>query len=138
MAAARASACCGRLTVPGVVPAAVVVELTHLAPEVVRPGDPSDHVALVTFDITADGILPVARSHAQMLAAGLAVHLEARTPPASRARQWRRVACHGAILIGAAVAVICGVVALATGTATCEIVDALKGREPAERPDKRH
>src|SRR6185503_8958097 len=30
---------------------------------------------------TADGIVPIARSHAELLAAGLAVHLEARTAP---------------------------------------------------------
>ena len=42
---------------------------------------PADHVALVTFDITADGIVPVARSHAELIAGGLAVHLEARIEP---------------------------------------------------------
>jgi hypothetical protein len=47
-------------------------------PAIERHGDASDHVALVTFDITAEGIIPVARSHAQLLAGGLAVHLEAR------------------------------------------------------------
>jgi hypothetical protein len=50
-------------------------------PAIERHGDASDHVALVTFDITADGIIPVARSHAQLLAGGLAVHLEARIAP---------------------------------------------------------
>src|SRR6185295_17727875 len=38
----------------------------------------ANHVAVITFDVTADGIVPVARSHAEMIAGGLAVHLEAR------------------------------------------------------------
>ena len=42
---------------------------------------PRDHVALVTFDIAAEGIVPVARSHAELIAGGLAVHLEARIEP---------------------------------------------------------
>ena len=46
-----------------------------------RFGEASDHVALVTFDITAEGIVPVARSHAELIAGGLAVHLEARIEP---------------------------------------------------------
>jgi hypothetical protein len=67
----------------GVMSVDSIFEGSDVAPEVIRPGDASDHVALVTFDVTADGILPVARSHGQILAAGLAVHLEARTPPES-------------------------------------------------------
>jgi hypothetical protein len=43
-----------------------------------RNGDAADHVAVVTFDVTQDGIVPVARSHAELIAGGLAVHLEAR------------------------------------------------------------
>ena len=39
------------------------------------------HVALVTFDITAEGHRAVARSHAELIAGGLAVHLEARIEP---------------------------------------------------------
>lgn len=46
-----------------------------------RYGEASDHVALVTFDIAAEGIIPVARSHAELIAGGLAVHLEARIEP---------------------------------------------------------
>ena len=38
----------------------------------------ADHLAVVTFDVAADGIVPVARSHAELIAGGLAVHLEAR------------------------------------------------------------
>src|SRR5439155_20348493 len=44
-------------------------------------GDASDHVALVTFDVGAEGIVPIARSHAELIAGGLAVHLEARIEP---------------------------------------------------------
>ena len=46
-----------------------------------RNGEASDHVALITFDITAEGIVPIARSHAELIAGGLAVHLEARIEP---------------------------------------------------------
>jgi hypothetical protein len=38
------------------------------------------HWAAVTWDVTADGPVPVARSDAQLLAGGLAVLLESRTP----------------------------------------------------------
>jgi len=47
-------------------------------PAVERFGAAADHVAVVTFDVTADGLIPVARSHAELVAGGLAVHLEAR------------------------------------------------------------
>lgn len=42
----------------------------------VRPGDAAAHVAVVTFDITSDGLVPVARSHRELIAGGLAVFLE--------------------------------------------------------------
>ena len=41
-----------------------------------RPGDAAAHVAVVTFDVTADGIVPVARSHRELIAGGLAALLE--------------------------------------------------------------
>lgn len=44
------------------------------------PDDRADHVAVVTFDITPVGIVPVARSHMQMQAGGAAVYLEAGAP----------------------------------------------------------
>ena len=47
-------------------------------PALERSGEAADHVAVITFDVTADGIVPVARSHAELIAGGLAVHLEAR------------------------------------------------------------
>jgi AMP-binding enzyme len=37
-----------------------------------RPGPAGDHVAVITFDVTAQGITPVARNHAQLIAGGLA------------------------------------------------------------------
>src|SRR5262249_52095813 len=63
----------------GVVPIDDIFAHGGEPPHVERPGDASDHVALVTFDITADGIIPIARSHAELLAGGLAVPLQ--TPP---------------------------------------------------------
>jgi AMP-binding enzyme len=50
-----------------------------LAPvSIERPGNAADHVALVTFDVTPEGLVPVARSHAELVAGGFAVALEAR------------------------------------------------------------
>jgi non-ribosomal peptide synthetase component F len=41
------------------------------------PG-PVAHLAVVTFDVTSDGLVPVARSHAGLVAGGLAIMLEGR------------------------------------------------------------
>jgi non-ribosomal peptide synthetase component E (peptide arylation enzyme) len=38
-----------------------------------RWGDPANHVAVVTFEVTSEGIIPLARSNAQLAAAGAAV-----------------------------------------------------------------
>jgi hypothetical protein len=42
-----------------------------------RPGHAGAHVAAVTFDVTGAGLLPVARSHSELIAGGLAVFVEA-------------------------------------------------------------
>ena len=42
-----------------------------------EPG-PGAHVAVITWDRTADGPVPVARSHAELMAGGLAILLESR------------------------------------------------------------
>ena len=65
----------------GVVPIDDIFSSHDEPPAVERPGVAADHVALVTFDVTAEGIVPVARSHAELLAAGLAVTLEAAIAP---------------------------------------------------------
>src|SRR4051812_19360529 len=65
----------------GVVPIDDIFEIHDEPPDIDRPGVAADHLALVTFDITADGIVPIARSHAELLAAGLAVYLESRIGP---------------------------------------------------------
>ena len=44
----------------------------------VRAGQAAAHVAAVTFDVTRDGIVPVMRSHNELIAAGAAVSKEAR------------------------------------------------------------
>ncbi len=41
-----------------------------------RPGDAAAHVAVVTFDVTSDGLVLVARNHRELIAGGLAVFLE--------------------------------------------------------------
>jgi non-ribosomal peptide synthetase component E (peptide arylation enzyme) len=41
-----------------------------------RDGKPGDHVALVTWDVTPDGPVAVARNHTQLIAGGLACLLE--------------------------------------------------------------
>lgn len=65
----------------GVVPIDDIFTEHHEAPIIERPGEASAHVAVVTFDVTPDGIVPVARSHAELMAGGLAAHLEARIEP---------------------------------------------------------
>ena len=65
----------------GVVPLDDIFDRGGAPPAIERYGDAADHVALVTFDITPEGIVPVARSHAELIAGGLAVHLEARIEP---------------------------------------------------------
>ena len=43
----------------------------------VRPGPAAAHVAAITFDVTGDGFVPVARSQNELIAGGLAVFREA-------------------------------------------------------------
>jgi AMP-binding enzyme len=62
----------------GVVPLDDIFLAASDAPARERNADAADHAAVVTFDVTADGIMPMARSHAELIAGGLAVHLEAR------------------------------------------------------------
>jgi hypothetical protein len=52
-----------------------------IVPRPARAGGdhPGDHVAVVTFDVTSAGLVPVARSHMQLLAGGAAGFLEAGT-----------------------------------------------------------
>ncbi len=42
------------------------------------PPGPAAHLAVITWDVTADGAIPVARSHAELATGGLAVLLESR------------------------------------------------------------
>ncbi len=49
-----------------------------------RPDNAAADVGLITFDLGEDGLVPVARSHLEMLAGGLAVTLEARLAPNAR------------------------------------------------------
>jgi hypothetical protein len=65
----------------GVVPIDDVFDRGASSPAIERFGEASDHVALVTFDVAPEGIVPVARSHAELIAGGLAAHLEARIEP---------------------------------------------------------
>ncbi len=44
-----------------------------------RAGNPAAHLAAITFEVNADGLTPVARSHLQLIAGGLAVFLESRS-----------------------------------------------------------
>ena len=47
-------------------------------PDVAREGNPAAHVAVVTFDVTSEGPVAVARNHMELIVGGLAVMLEAR------------------------------------------------------------
>ena len=70
----------GRSVPDGIVPLDDL--LTGEPPEALTPversGNPAAHVAVVTWDIAADGLVPVARSHMELIAGSLAVLLEAR------------------------------------------------------------
>jgi hypothetical protein len=46
-----------------------------------RNGHAGEHVAIVTFDVTSAGIVPVARSHAELIAGGSAVLMEMGSVP---------------------------------------------------------
>ncbi len=45
-----------------------------------RKSNPAAHVAAITWDVTADGLVAVARNHQELLAGGIAVVLESRIP----------------------------------------------------------
>ena len=49
-----------------------------LAQERSLPSGPAAHLAVVTWDVAADGFVPVGRSHAELITGGLAVLLESR------------------------------------------------------------
>ena len=59
----------------GIIPLDEVFDaaLPATPPPLDRNGDPAGRTAVVTFDITADGLIPVARSHRELIAAGEAV-----------------------------------------------------------------
>ncbi|MEP7029760.1 MAG: class I adenylate-forming enzyme family protein [Pseudolabrys sp.] len=67
----------GRDLPDGVVP---LDDVFDAAPEFTqsppRPGNAAAHVAVVTFDIGAGGLMPVARNHVELIAGGLAAYLE--------------------------------------------------------------
>jgi non-ribosomal peptide synthetase component E (peptide arylation enzyme) len=49
-------------------------EALPASPPAIEPnGHPAERIAVVTFDTTADGLLPVARTHSELIAAGQAV-----------------------------------------------------------------
>jgi non-ribosomal peptide synthetase component E (peptide arylation enzyme) len=56
----------------------------EMPPEIERDGNPAAHVALVTFDVTPDGLIAVARNHAELIAGGRATLLEGRIEPDAR------------------------------------------------------
>lgn len=43
-----------------------------------RPGNPAAHLALITWDATAESLVPVARNHMEIIAGGLTLLLEGR------------------------------------------------------------
>ena len=50
-------------------------------PRIERPDNPAAQVALVTFDVTPDGLIPMARSHSELIAGGVATLLEGGIEP---------------------------------------------------------
>ena len=53
----------------------------HSPPELQLEGNPAAHVAMVTFDVSPDGSVAVARNHAELIAGGLAALLESGMEP---------------------------------------------------------
>jgi hypothetical protein len=53
-------------------------------PERLLPPGPAAHLAVVTWDMTPDGLVPVARSHSELATGGLAILLEGRFPEDAR------------------------------------------------------
>jgi hypothetical protein len=47
-------------------------------PKIERPHNPAAHVAVVTFDVTAEGLVPVARNHTQLIFGGVSILLESQ------------------------------------------------------------
>jgi acyl-CoA synthetase (AMP-forming)/AMP-acid ligase II len=74
----------GAETADGIVPFDDLFEQTDVpytaaaVPE--RNGHAADHLALITWEVTPKGLVPVARSHREVVAAGLAVVLESPLP----------------------------------------------------------
>ena len=54
----------------------LATEACEEPPVVEREGNPAAHAAVVTFDVTPDGLVAVARDHMQLIAAGAAAVLE--------------------------------------------------------------
>jgi AMP-binding enzyme len=53
----------------------------HLLPLDRRRDNATAHIAAVTFDVGESGVFPVARTHSELFAGGLAAILESRLPP---------------------------------------------------------
>lgn len=66
----------------GVIPLDDLADSENLDPlspfELERKGNPAAHVAIVTWEVTGDGLVPVARNHLELLAGGAALVLESR------------------------------------------------------------
>jgi hypothetical protein len=73
----------GRELPDGVVPLDELYAQTSIdfVPGPARPGVAADHVAVLTFDVTADAVVTLARSHAQLIGGALAPFLEADLAP---------------------------------------------------------
>ena len=67
----------------GVVPLNDVFEatVTPTVPRTMRGGQASEHVAVITFDVAASGLTPIARSHSELIAGGLALAQEIGVGP---------------------------------------------------------
>lgn len=50
-------------------------------PRTLRGGQASEHIAVVTLDVTASGLMPIARSHSELIAGGLALAQEIGVGP---------------------------------------------------------
>jgi non-ribosomal peptide synthetase component E (peptide arylation enzyme) len=66
----------GVIALDDVFAADTVEALPSIEHERALPPGPAAHLAVITWDVAPDGLVPVARSHAELIAGGLAVLLE--------------------------------------------------------------
>src|SRR6185295_16289501 len=73
-----------------------------------RDPPPSAHLAVVTFDVSAEGLVPVARSHAEMIAGGLGALLAGSIGLAATILSTVAMASFGGLAVSVVPWLLCG------------------------------